>query len=155
VLRSADCGSLRSKNAGEQVTLAGWIGRRRDHGGIIFLDLRDRSGTIQVVLNPEIAADATHIAEEVRGEWVIQVKGTVNHRPEGSENPTLPTGDIEIITTEITVLNRSLTPPFYIEEDSEADESLRLRYRYLDLRRPPLLRNLTLRHKVVKDIRDI
>jgi len=154
VLRSADCGSLRSKNAGEQVTLAGWIGRRRDHGGIIFLDLRDRSGTIQVVLNPEIAADATHIAEEVRGEWVIQVKGTVNHRPEGSENPTLPTGDIEIITTEITVLNRSLTPPFYIEEDSEADESLRLRYRYLDLRRPPLLRNLTLRHKVVKYIRD-
>ncbi len=154
MLRSADCGSLRSKNAGEQVTLAGWIGRRRDHGGIIFLDLRDRSGTIQVVLNPEIAADATHIAEEVRGEWVIQVKGTVNHRPEGSENPTLPTGDIEIITTEITVLNRSLTPPFYIEEDSEADESLRLRYRYLDLRRPPLLRNLTLRHKVVKYIRD-
>ena len=154
MLRSADCGSLRSENAGEQVTLAGWIGRRRDHGGIIFLDLRDRSGTIQVVLNPEIAADATHIAEEVRGEWVIQVKGTVNHRPEGSENPTLPTGDIEIITTEITVLNRSLTPPFYIEEDSEADESLRLRYRYLDLRRPPLLRNLTLRHKVVKYIRD-
>ncbi len=154
MLRSADCGSLRSENAGEQVTLAGWIGRRRDHGGIIFLDLRDRSGTVQVVLNPEIAADATHIAEEVRGEWVIQVKGTVNHRPEGSENPTLPTGDIEIITTEITVLNRSLTPPFYIEEDSEADESLRLRYRYLDLRRPPLLRNLTLRHKVVKYIRD-
>ena len=154
MLRSADCGSLRSENAGEQVTLAGWIGRRRDHGGIIFLDLRDRSGTVQVVLNPEIAAEATRVAEEVRGEWVVQVKGTVNHRPGGSENPAMPSGDIEIMTTAITVLNRSLTPPFYIEEDAEADESLRLRYRYLDLRRPPLLRNLTLRHKVVKYIRD-
>ncbi len=154
MLRSADCGSLRSENAGDQVTLAGWIGRRRDHGGIIFLDLRDRSGAVQVVFNPETAADATRIAEEVRGEWVVQVKGTVNRRPEGSENPAMDTGDIEILTTEITVLNRSLTPPFYIEEDSEADESLRLRYRYLDLRRPPMLRNLTLRHQVVKYIRD-
>jgi aspartyl-tRNA synthetase len=107
-----------------------------------------------VVFNPETAADATRIAEEVRGEWVVQVKGTVNRRPEGSENPAMDTGDIEILTTEITVLNRSLTPPFYIEEDSEADESLRLRYRYLDLRRPPMLRNLTLRHQVVKYIRD-
>ena len=105
-------------------------------------------------IDPETAADATRIAEEVRGEWVVQVKGTVNRRPEGSENPAMDTGDIEILTTEITVLNRSLTPPFYIEEDSEADESLRLRYRYLDLRRPPMLRNLTLRHQVVKYIRD-
>ena len=154
MLRSADCGSLRVENAGDQVTLAGWIGRRRDHGGIIFLDLRDRSGAVQVVFNPETAADATRIAEEVRGEWVVQVKGTVNRRPEGSENPAMATGDIEILTAEITVLNRSLTPPFYIEEDAEADESLRLRYRYLDLRRPPMLRNLILRHKVVKYIRD-
>ena len=154
MLRSADCGSFRVENAGDQVTLAGWVGRRRDHGGIIFLDLRDRSGTVQVVFNPETAADATRIAEEVRGEWVVQVKGTVNRRPEGNENPVMATGDIEIMTVEITVLNRSLTPPFYIEEDAEADESLRLRYRYLDLRRPPMLRNLILRHKVVKYIRD-
>ena len=154
MLRSADCGSLRSENAGDQVTLAGWVGRRRDHGGIIFIDLRDRSGSVQVVFNPETAADATRIAEEVRGEWVVQVKGTVNRRPAGSENPAIATGDIEVMTSEITVLNRSLTPPFYIEEDAEADESLRLRYRYLDLRRPPMLRNLTLRHKVVKYIRD-
>ena len=154
MLRSANCGSLRAANTGEQVTLAGWIGRRRDHGGIIFLDLRDRSGIAQVVFNPETAADAARIAEEVRPEWVIQVKGTVNRRPEGSENPAIVTGDVEVMASELTVLNRSLTPPFYIEEDAEADESLRLRYRYLDLRRPPMLRNLTLRHKVVKYIRD-
>ena len=154
MLRSADCGSLRDENAGDQVTLAGWVGRRRDHGGIIFLDLRDRSGAVQAVFNPKTDADATRVAEEVRGEWVVQVKGTVNRRPEGSENPAMATGDVEVMVTEITVLNRSLTPPFYIEEDAEADESLRLRYRYLDLRRPPMLRNLTLRHNVVKYIRD-
>ena len=154
MLRSADCGSLRDENAGDQVTLAGWVGRRRDHGGIIFLDLRDRSGAVQVVFNPETDADATRVAEEVRGEWVVQIKGTVHRRPEGSENPAMATGDVEVMVTEITVLNRSLTPPFYIEEDAEADESLRLRYRYLDLRRPPMLRNLTLRHRVVKYIRD-
>ena len=154
MLRSADCGSLRSKDAGDQVTLAGWIGRRRDHGGIIFLDLRDRSGPVQVVFNPEVANAATRIAEEVRGEWVVQVKGTVNKRPDGSENPSMETGDIEVMASEITVFNRSLTPPFYIDDDADADESLRLRYRYLDLRRPPMLRNLTLRHNVVKYIRE-
>lgn len=154
MLRSADCGALRRENAGDQVTLAGWIDRRRDHGGIIFLDLRDRSGIVQVVFNPETAADASRIAEEVRPEWVVQVKGTVKARPQGSENPAIATGDVEVMASELTVLNRSLTPPFYIEEDAEADESLRLRYRYLDLRRPPMLRNLILRHKVVKYIRD-
>ena len=154
MLRSADCGALRKENAGDQVTLAGWVGRRRDHGGIIFIDLRERSGSVQVVFNPETAADATRVAEEVRGEWVVQVKGTVRRRPEGSENPAIDTGDVEVMATELTVLNRSLTPPFYIEEDADADESLRLRYRYLDLRRPPMLRNLTLRHNVVKYIRD-
>ena len=154
MLRSADCGSLRGENTGDQVTLAGWIGRRRDHGGIIFLDLRDRSGPVQVVFNPETADAATRIAEEVRGEWVVQVKGTVNKRPKGSENPAMETGDIEVMASEVTVLNRSLTPPFYIDEDAEADESLRLRYRYLDLRRPPMLRNLTLRHNVVRYIRE-
>ena len=154
MLRSANCGSLRSENAGEQVTLAGWIGRRRDHGGIIFLDLRDRSGSVQLIFNPEIAESATRIAEDVRGEWVVQVKGTVSQRPEGSENPAMETGGIEIVASDITVLNRSLTPPFYIDEDAEADESLRLRYRYLDLRRPPMLRNLTLRHDVIRYIRE-
>ena len=115
MLRSANCGSLRSENAGEQVTLAGWIGRRRDHGGIIFLDLRDRSGSVQLIFNPEIAESASRIAEDVRGEWVVQVKGTVSQRPEGSENPAMETGGIEIVASDITVLNRSLTPPFYID----------------------------------------
>jgi aspartyl-tRNA synthetase len=154
VLRSANCGSLRSENTDDQVTLAGWIGRRRDHGGIIFLDLRDRSGIVQVVFNPETAAEATRIAEELRPEWVVQIKGTVNRRPDGSDNPAIATGEVEVMASEVTVLNRSLTPPFYIEDDAEADESLRLRYRYLDLRRPPMLRNLTLRHNVVKYIRN-
>ena len=154
MLRSANCGSLRSENAGEQVTLAGWIGRRRDHGGIIFLDLRDRSGSVQLIFNPEIAESASRIAEDVRGEWVVQVKGTVSQRPEGSENPAMETGGIEIVASDITVLNRSLTPPFYIDEAAEADESLRLRYRYLDLRRPPMLRNLTQRHDGIRYIRE-
>ena len=156
MLRSADCGSLRSENADDQVTLAGWIGRRRDHGGIIFLDLRDRSGIVQVVFNPEIASEATRIAEELRPEWVVQIKGTVNRRPDGSGNPAIATGEVEVMASEVTVLNRSLTPPFYIDDEAEAeaDESLRLRYRYLDLRRPPMLRNLTLRHNVVKYIRN-
>ena len=154
MLRSADCGSLRSENADDQVTLAGWIGRRRDHGGIIFLDLRDRSGIVQVVFNPETAAEATRIAEELRPEWVVQIKGTVNRRPDGSDNPAIATGEVEVMASEVTVLNRSLTPPFYIDDEAEADESLRLRYRYLDLRRPPMLRNLTLRHNVVKYIRN-
>ena len=154
MLRSANCGSLRSENADDQVTLAGWIGRRRDHGGIIFMDLRDRSGIVQVVFNPETAAEATRIAEELRPEWVVQIKGTVNQRPDGSDNPSIATGEVEVMASEVTVLNRSLTPPFYIDDEAEADESLRLRYRYLDLRRPPMLRNLTLRHNVVKYIRN-
>ena len=126
-MSSANCGSLRSENTDDQVTLAGWIGRRRDHGGIIFLDLRDRSGIVQIVFNPETASEATRIAEELRPEWVVQVKGTVSLRPDGSENPVIATGNIEVMASEVTVMNRSLTPPFYIEEDSEADESLRLR----------------------------
>ena len=154
MLRSADCGSLGKSDSGTDVTLAGWVGRRRDHGGIIFLDLRDRSGAVQVVFNPETAATATGIAEDLRQEWVVQVKGTVQDRPSGSENPAMPTGEVEVMAAEVVVLNRSLTPPFYIAEDAEADESLRLRYRYLDLRRPPMLRNLVLRHRVVKYIRD-
>jgi aspartyl-tRNA synthetase len=108
------------------------------------MDLRDRSGIVQVVFNPETAAEATRIAEELRPEWVVQIKGTVNQRPDGSDNPSIATGEVEVMASEVTVLNRSLTPPFYIDDEAEADESLRLRYRYLDLRRPPMLRNLKL-----------
>ena len=154
MLRTADCGSLREKQIDSSFTLAGWVGRRRDHGGIIFVDLRDRSGIVQVVFNPAFSPDAYQAADQLRPEWVIQVKGTVNRRPPGSENPAMSTGDVEVVADEVIILNQSLTPPFYIAEDSGADESLRLRYRYLDLRRPPMQRNLKLRHQVVKFIRD-
>jgi len=154
VLRTADCGSLRETDIDSTQTIVGWVDRRRDHGGIIFIDLRDRSGLVQVVLNPELSSQAYQVAEQLRSEWVIQIKGTVRRRPEGSENSGMETGSVEVIAEEATVLNPSLTPPFYIAEDAGADESLRLRYRYLDLRRPPMLRNLTLRHKTVKYIRD-
>ena len=154
MLRSAECGSLRETDVDREYTLAGWVDRRRDHGGIIFIDLRDRSGLVQIVLNPEISPQAYQVAEQLRSEWVVQIKGTVQRRPSGSENPALDTGMVELIAVEATVLNPSLTPPFYIAEDAGADESLRLRYRYLDLRRPPMLKNLVLRHKVVKYIRD-
>ena len=154
MLRSADCGSLRLSDSGSHVTLAGWVGRRRDHGGIIFLDLRDRSGSVQVVFNPELSPDPARTAEELRQEWVVQVEGTVRQRPAGSENPAMATGSVEVMADGVTVLNRSLTPPFYIADDAGADESLRLRYRYLDLRRPPMQQNLVLRHRVVKYIRD-
>ena len=119
------------------------------------MDLRDRSGFVQVVLNPEhLAPDVYSVAERLRSEWCIQVKGKVQLRPDGSENPGLPTGQVEVMADDVLVLNPSLTPPFYIADDVEADESLRLRYRYLDLRRPSMQDNLRLRHRVVKYIRD-
>ena len=131
------------------------MSRRRDHGGIIFIDLRDRSGFVQVVLNPEnLSPDDYATAERLRSEWCVQVTGAVQKRPEGSENPALPTGDIEVMANGIAVLNQSQTPPFYITDDVDADESLRLRYRYLDLRRPAMQENLRLRHRAVKYIRD-
>ena len=154
MLRTMDCGDLREKSIGSQVTLAGWVSRRRDHGGVIFVDLRDRSGIVQVVFNPETSPPAYEIADQLRSEWVVQIKGTVRVRPPGSENPAMATGMVEVAADEASILNSSLTPPFYISDDVEVDESLRLRYRYLDLRRPGMLRNLTLRHRVVKYIRD-
>ena len=153
-MKDANCGDLRPADAEAAVTLAGWVARRRDHGGIIFLDLRDRSGAVQVVCNPELSPQAARAADQLRQEWVVQVKGHVRQRPAGSENPLMPTGDIEVMASAVTVLNRALTPPFYIADDAGADESLRLRYRYLDLRRPAMQRNLLLRHRVVKYIRD-
>ena len=154
MLRTKECGELREESIGSQPTLTGWVSRRRDHGGVIFVDLRDRSGIVQVVFDPETSPQAYEIADQFRSEWVVQVKGTVRVRPPGSENPAMETGMIEVAADDATVLNPSLTPPFYISDDVEVDESLRLRYRYLDLRRPAMLRNLVLRHKVVKYIRD-
>ena len=153
-LKSVNCNDLGLSQVDHRQTLAGWVDSRRDHGGVIFVDLRDRSGMVQVVFSPELSPEAYRTAEQLRSEWVIQVSGTVRRRPPESENPTLPTGLVEVFADEVTVLNSALTPPFYIEDDVKADEALRLRYRYLDLRRPKMQRNLILRHQVVKYIRD-
>jgi aspartyl-tRNA synthetase len=154
MLKTHTCGQLSAAHIGEQVTLAGWVHRRRDHGSVVFVDLRDRFGITQVVLNPELSAEAHRAANLIRSEYVISVTGTVKRRPAGMENPAMPTGEIEIVAEGVAILNECKTPAFYINEDSEVDESLRLRYRYLDLRRPRMQRNLILRHKVVKFIRD-
>jgi aspartyl-tRNA synthetase len=154
LLKSHSCGELRKKDVGSQVTLAGWVDRRRDHGGLIFIDLRDREGITQVVFDPEASASCHKIASRMRSEYVIRVGGEVSLRPKGTENPKLPTGDIEVIAHNTDILNPSKTPPFYINEEVEVEESLRLKYRYLDLRRTRMRKNLILRHRVMKFIRD-
>ncbi len=154
MLKTHSCGELRAAHVGQEVTLAGWVNRRRDHGGLIFVDLRDRSGIVQVVANPDVSPEGHAVAQQVRGEYVLQVKGVVRVRPEGLTNPDIPTGEIEVLAHEVRILNPSKTPPFYIYDDSPVDEALRLKYRYLDLRRQRMQRNLVLRHRVVKYIRD-
>ncbi len=136
------------------LTLSGWVNRRRDHGGLIFIDLRDREGIVQVVFNPELSPQCHGTANEMRSEYVVRVTGEVARRPAGTENSKLPTGDVEVIAREAEVINPSKTPPFYINEDVDVDENLRLKYRYLDLRRQRLKDNLLLRHQVVKFMRD-
>src|SRR6185312_4594652 len=130
------CNELRLTDVGSTVTIKGWVNRRRDHGGLIFLDVRDRYGMTQVVANPQESPDAHRVAEEVRSEFVLSVTGTVEERPAGTVNLTLETGQIELHATSIQILNPAKTPPFYIADDVQVDESLRLEYRYLDLRRP-------------------
>jgi len=154
LLRSHNCGELRKEDVGNEVTLAGWVNRRRDHGGLIFIDLRDREGITQVVFNPEVSKACHQIADEMRSEYVVRIGGEVALRPAGTENPALATGDIEVIAGEAAILNSSKTPPFYINEDIEVEESLRLKYRYLDLRRARMKENLLLRHQVIKFMRD-
>jgi aspartyl-tRNA synthetase len=154
LLKTHSCGELNKNHVGARVTLAGWVDRRRDHGGLIFIDLRDGQGIVQVVFNPEVSKPCHDIASEMRNEYVVRVSGEVAPRPPGTENPKLPTGDIEVIVHNTDILNPSKTPPFYINEDTEVDESLRLRYRYLDLRRERMKGNLILRYKVVKFMRD-
>ncbi len=154
MLKTHTCGQLRAAHEGEQVSLAGWVHRRRDHGNVVFIDLRDRFGITQVVLNSELSPEAHRVAETVHNEYVIAVKGTVSRRPEGMQNPNMPTGDIEVVASDLTILNESKTPPFYINEDSDVDEALRLRYRYLDLRRQRMQRNVVLRHETVRYIRE-
>jgi len=154
LLKTHSCGELTKKDVGSQVTLAGWVDRRRDHGGLIFIDLRDKGGIIQVVFNPETSKAAHKRANSVRSEYVLQVSGKVAPRRKGTENPKLATGAIEVIADSTEVLNPSKVPPFYINEDNEVDENLRLKYRYLDLRRARMKKNLEMRHRTVKFIRD-
>ena len=154
MLKTHNCGELRSSHSGQTVTLAGWVHRRRDLGGLIFIDLRDREGLTQVVFNPEVSGGAHAIATGLRSEFVIQIIGRVEKRPSGTENPKLPTGEIEVHADEIKIFNASKTPPFYINEEVDVDESLLLRYRYLQLRRATLRDNMLLRHKVIKFMRD-
>ncbi len=158
-LRRTDmCGTLRAADTGRAVVLMGWVQRRRDHGGLIFIDLRDRSGLVQVVVSPETSPEAHRAAEEVRSEYVVAVEGAVRRRPEGTANPGLPTGEVEVAASRLTVLNEAKTLPFVIDEAAgatgEVSESVRLRYRYLDLRRPSLQRNLVLRHRAARVVRD-
>ncbi len=155
MMKTHTCGELREKDVGTIVQLAGWVNRRRDQGGLIFIDLRDRWGITQVVVDFEAAPAAHAIADSVRNEYVLRVQGTVRIRPEGTANPDLATGDIDIVADEIEILNRSHTPPFYINKDEGAlDEALRMRHRYLDLRRENMQENILLRHQTVKFIRD-
>jgi aspartyl-tRNA synthetase len=154
LLKSHSCGELNRNNNGQIVTLGGWVDRRRDHGGLIFIDLRDRDGVVQVVFNPESSKECHDIASQLRNEYVIQVVGHVSLRPPGTENTKLPTGEIEILADTVKILNTSITPPFYINEDIEIDENLRLKYRYLDIRRERMKNNVILRHRVTKMMRD-
>jgi aspartyl-tRNA synthetase len=153
--RTHTCGELRASHTGQTVTLAGWVNRRRDHGGVAFFDLRDRSGNVQITINPDLPKEMLEIVANIRFEWVLQVEGLVQKRPEGMANPKMETGEIEVIAKNIIVLNSSKTPPFMVNADNDLpDENTRLKYRYLDLRRERMTRNMVLRHKVVKFMRD-
>ncbi len=153
--RTHTCGELRTSHVGQQVTLAGWVNRRRDHGGLVFIDLRDRYGVVQVTINPDLPKEMLELVSDIRLEWVLQVVGTVRRRPASMENPRMQTGEIEVIASEVRVLNPSRTLPFMISGDEQAvDDNTRLKYRYLDLRRERMTDNLILRHRVVKFMRD-
>ncbi len=152
--RTHSCGALTIQDVGKTVRLLGWVHRRRDHGGLIFLDIRDREGITQVVFNPETAPDSHQIAHGVRSEFVLAVSGEVIKRPEGTVNPQLNTGEIEIVGNDIKILNPSNPLPFSIEEETDVSENIRLKYRYLDLRRPSLQKNFLLRHKAVRNFRE-
>ncbi len=154
MLKSHGCGELRAEHAGEQVTLAGWVHRRRDHGGLIFIDLRDSTGLVQVVFHPDQAPAAAAIASEVRSEYVLRVRGDVTLRRAGTENSDLPTGAVEVLAAWAEILNSAETPPFPVNQETNVDEMTRLRYRYLDLRRERMAGNLRLRHRIVKLMRD-
>lgn len=152
--KTTTCGELRPQDVGKTVTLMGWVNRRRSHGGLIFIDIRDRWGVTQVVCNPSVSAEAMEVAEECRPEFVVAIEGMVEARPAGMINPNIATGDIEVLATRAKILNPALTPPFPINEPADVDEYVRLKYRYLDLRRDSMRENLELRHRTVRFIRE-
>ena len=151
-MRSHYCGQINASHIDQEVELCGWVHRRRDHGGVIFIDLRDREGLLQVVFDPD-RADSFAIAEQVRNEFVLRVKGRVRHRPEGTTNPDMATGEVEVLGLELEVLNKADTPPFQLDEHEKASEEVRLRYRYVDLRRPEMLERIRLRARVTGALR--
>lgn len=151
--RSCGCGRVTEKDCGKELTLAGWVNTRRDHGGLIFIDLRDRSGIVQVVMSPQYGEDAFHKAEDVRNEYVLAIRGIVRERSPETVNPKMQTGKIEVVVSEMRVLNKAKTPPFYVEDGIDVDETVRLKHRYIDLRRPEMQRNLIMRHKIVHEMR--
>ncbi|MBS6715167.1 MAG: aspartate--tRNA ligase [Dialister sp.] len=151
--RSCGCGRVTEKDCGKELTLAGWVNTRRDHGGLIFIDLRDRSGIVQVVMSPQYGEDAFHKAEDVRSEYVLAIRGIVRERSPETVNPKMQTGKIEVVVSEMHVLNKAKTPPFYVEDGIDVDETVRLKHRYIDLRRPEMQRNLIMRHKIVHEMR--
>ena len=152
--RTHSCGALRRENINHEVVLKGWVQKRRDHGGVIFIDLRDREGITQVIFNPVLDQESHLKAKELRSEYVMAVRGTVSQRPEGTKNPNLPTGEIEVMAMELDILNEAKTPPFMVEDDINVAEDVRLKYRYLDLRRPSIQSKIILRHNVAKTVRD-
>src|SRR3990170_4936340 len=153
-MRTHMCGELRTGHVGGAVRVAGWVQRRRDLGGLIFLDLRDREGVVQVVINPEQTREAGVVGETVRAEFVVAVDGTVERRPDGTVNPRLATGEIEVRAKSVHVVSTALTPPFSPGDEGAVDEALRLKYRFLDLRRPKMFRNLLLRHRASMAVRE-
>ena len=153
--RDHHCGALRKADVGTEVVLCGWVSRRRDHGGLIFVDMRDRSGFVQVVFDEAAMNEGTfHKAESLRNEFCIAVRGKVRARSEETINPNIETGEVEVVCAELRILNKAKTPPFYIQDDIDVDEKVRLKYRYLDLRRPEMQKNIILRHRVTKIMRD-
>ena len=154
MLRTHTTADLTKKAIGQKVTLAGWVHRRRDHGGLIFIDLRDKDGLVQIVLDPKRSAPAHKAADAARSEYVVQVSGVLRERPEGRQNPALATGQVEVIGESFAILNPAKNPPFYINEEIEVEETLRLRYRYLDLRRQRMRQNIVLRHRITSCLRE-